>query len=609
MTGSSLVLLVLIGFHSAWAIANSNIYPFDDGNLSNDQSHSNNRRESHDERATKIDQAISEMFECFNVSTAMSISVVKDGKVILSKGYGRTRVKGGEPVTSKTRFAVGSLTKAVTSILIMKWILQNENVELDTPIQKFYPEFRLADDLRTSHTSFRDLLAHRTGIGGDFFPLFWGFPKEVPRTELVKRMADIPASHQFRNKLHYNNYMYMVAANVLERLSGNQTWEEMVRDQLLVPLNMSSTGFFTEDNYDIPNFARSCAIVNDSFQDIPPELLLAVVQCGPAGSIYTNAEDMALWLKFLLSLGRGQDDEYIINPSAITGTWDPSMDFYNQLKCLPKDPVSHSTASYGLGWILGNYRGYQQIYHTGGITAYSARLWLFPDINAGIFLIVNGPQMRQASSKLGDSVMYYVADELIEKPRWFNISEICREASLLKLKEQVKPNGTSPAKSSNQTVLPTTYSPEIGSFVGIYSHDCFGTISIFKDSQDSDDQLRFEFGRFGKMQLTRVLNLTFQCEYYGHLAMFKSEKSLIPDSVTFLSDGMGGIEALQVSLGGVEPVRFKSVKESELTRRSRQGNRSDDSNTKGGARYHQASSNIILMAATFTIILSLSCFW
>ncbi|GFO10673.1 penicillin-binding protein [Plakobranchus ocellatus] len=514
MTGPSLAFLFITVLCfilcTSWAIGDSAFNLFDEGN---GQSHSHSRREAADELATKIDRAITEMFECFNISTAMSVSVVKDGKLLLSKGYGRTRVKGGEPVSSKTRFAIGSLTKAFTSILIMKWILQNDNVELDTPIQKFCPEFRLADDLRSTQTSFRDLLAHRTGIGGDFFPLFWGFPKEVSRMELVKRMADIPASHQFRNKLHYNNYMYMVAANILERLLGNQTWEEMVRDQLLIPLNMSYTGFITEDNYDIPNFARGCAIVNDSYQDITPELLLGVVQCGPAGSIYSNSDDMATWIEFLLSGGKGPDEKYIIDPHAITGTWDPSMGYYYQAKLLSRDPLSFIIASYGLGWFLGNYRGYQHIFHSGGIVSYSSQLWLFPDIKAGVFLSVNGPQTEGANTNL----IY------------------------------------------NQTVLPTSYSPEIGSFVGNYSHDCFGTISIFQGPQDSDDKLRFEFGRFGKIELTRASNLTFQCKYYGPLDVYNTEQGLIPEKVTFLSDRMGGIGALLVSLGGVEPVRFECV--------------------------------------------------
>ncbi|RUS75027.1 hypothetical protein EGW08_017208, partial [Elysia chlorotica] len=353
---------------------------------------------------------------------------------------------------------------------------------LDTPIQSFYPEFRVTDDLRSRTANFRDLLAHRMGIPGHFKPLLAGFPKGLTRDEFVRSMAHMPTWLSFRGKFRYNNYMYTVAAHVIEKMSNGRTWESLVKDLLLVPLNMSATGFFVEPgggegtggnhsnhsnhstvagdtdktSYDttIPDFASSCALIGGAPRDVSPDLWLSIIPCGPAGAIYSNAEDMAKWMKFQLSSGRASTDASIdLDPSVIRATWEPSMLAMTPKKdkWRPTDPVSHVTYGYGLGWVSADYRGFRQVFHTGSYITHSSRLWLFPDLDVGIFLTVNGPQKNQAKTKLIQSVMYYAADELLGLPHWFDATSACTEPPAprwgpsnvpLRNKEKSEPHGT-----------------------------------------------------------------------------------------------------------------------------------------------------------------------
>ena len=94
----------------------------------------------------------------------------------------------------------------------------------------------------------------------------------------------MPTRLSFRNKFLYNNYMYTVAAHVIERMSRDKTWEDLVRETLLEPLNMTGTGFFMEPDsksykkdgtgVHIPDFAHGCAVINGSLEDVPQDLWL-----------------------------------------------------------------------------------------------------------------------------------------------------------------------------------------------------------------------------------------------------------------------------------------------------------------------------------------------
>ncbi|GFR73070.1 penicillin-binding protein 4-like isoform X1 [Elysia marginata] len=546
-----------------------------------------------------IDQFVTRMLNCHRSTTAMTLAVVKGGRTILTKGYGRSNVRKGKPVTSRTRFAIGSLTKAFTATVVVQWLHQN-NKSVDTPIQSFYPSFRVTDELRSRMATFQDLLAHRMGIPGNFKPLLVGFPKGLTRAQFVRAMADMPTWLSFRDKFSYNNYMYTIAAHVIEKMSRDKTWEELVRDQLLIPLNMTDTGFFMEpmsgtsgndmsnvtmnntsskqspEGFHLSDFAHGCAKLNGALEDVSPKLWLSIVPCGPAGAIYSNAEDMAKWMNFQLSKGQGPHGDLVVDPEVLSTTWKPSMLTFGPAKkqLRPAAPVGHVTYGYGLGWVSAVYRGFNHLFHTGGYLTHSSRLWLFQDLNAGIYLTVNGPQTRKRKANLIKSVMYYAADELLGEPHWFNSCSACKSfpdftpnpsnlTSSHKMKTKKSKNYSNldiPTGSQqfsnrnnttgNQSLFICSDCPHISFFVGTYKHKCFGKIQIsLTPGNASEKRLVYRFGRFGQATFSRISALSFEGKYDGALQIF-NKPGKASETLLFSQNEIGHIDSLQYLLEG-----------------------------------------------------------
>ncbi|XP_059150166.1 protein flp-like [Physella acuta] len=510
--------------------------------------------------AGDIDQFVHHILACHQ-SPALTLAVVKDGHVVLTKGYGNTSTNKSRPTTAKTRFAIASLTKAFTATLIARWVHSQKNITMDSPIKSFYPEFRVIDDLRSETATFRDLLAHRMGVPSYFKPLVMGYPSDMTRDMLAQRLAHMPTDLQFRHKLVYNNYMYTLAAHVLEKMSADRKWEELLREAILRPLEMSGTGYL-EDVNNFSDFALPCDLVNGTMVDLSPELFKTVSPCGPAGSVYSNAEDMAKWMTFLLSGGLGPRGTRVVDPEVIRLTFEPVMISTLPFQELnkPHCPVGHVTLSYDMGWVTANYRGYRQVYHTGGIVTHSSRLWLYPDMKAGIYISVNGPQEKNDKKNLLESLMYYASDLLLNEPAWLNRSLACPDLSS---RQQTTSSDSQPRPTHPADPAPTNRTPHesynltagrdnLQDFVGEFWHQCFGLIEILLSQ--SNDSLVFKFGRFGWMNLKRVSDLEFQGLYYGPLSFLNSHET---ELISFARNSRGTVDVVMVDLDDDKLIAFR----------------------------------------------------
>ncbi|CAL1534473.1 unnamed protein product [Lymnaea stagnalis] len=515
--------------------------------------------------ADDINRFVLHILHCHQ-SPALTLAIVKDGLVVLAKGYGYTSTNKSRPATSRTKFAIASLTKAFTATLVAKWVLEQKNITMDTPIRSYYPDFRVSDELRSSTATLRDLLSHRMGLPSFFQPLVMGFPADMSRDDLMQRLAYLPTNMQFRDKLVYNNYMYTLAAHVIERMSGQRKWEDLVREALLQPLKMNGTGF-TEEADNFSDFALPCALVNGTMVDLSPELFKTVSPFGPAGSIYSNAEDMARWMNFLLSNGQAPDGTVVVDPGVIELTREPGMLSNLPFQELNKPcfPVGHVVQSYDMGWITANYRGHRQIYHTGGVVTHSSRLWLYPAAKAGIYINVNGPQEKKEKNSLLESLMYYASDLLLKEEPWLNRSVDCPVLSSLQQTTASSPTSQSttapPYEDHTLTDISgldgtgnTTHS-DLEDFIGVYTHRFFGDVTISRSP--SNDSLVFKYGRFGWMNLSRVSPLTFKARYFGPLSFGNSLEDMM-DRVVFSKGVYGGVNALALDFDpAAELVRFE----------------------------------------------------
>ncbi len=318
----------------------------------------------------------------------IAVAVVKDGKVVLAKGYG-TRKKGENlPVTPYTLFGIASNTKAFTAAALA--ILVDEGkLKWDDPVIEHLPPFRMYDPYVTREITVTDLITHRSGLGlgaGDL--LYW--PRsDYSMDEIVRRVRFIKPRFSFRSRFAYCNILYIAAGKVVEAVSG-RSWADFIKERIFKPLGMTrsitSIKEFPPDgdvaSPHVPKDGKILPVEHENLDNI-----------GPAGGIYSCAADMAKWVKVQLARGliegRGAQQVRLFSEKASQQMWSahtiiPIRKYPPELKrAQPK------FFAYGLGWILRDYMGYKIVYHTGSIRGMVSRVTLVPELNLAIVVLTN----------------------------------------------------------------------------------------------------------------------------------------------------------------------------------------------------------------------------
>src|SRR6188768_3954651 len=187
----------------------------------------------------KIDQLVENTMKTFDVP-GIAVAVVKDGKVIHSKGYGVRSLNTKEKVDENTLFGIASNSKAfATASLAM--LVDEKKLKWDDKVTDYIPEFRMYNPYVTEEFTIRDLLTHRSGLGlgsGDL--MMFPDSNNFTRKDIIHNLRYLKAVSSFRTKYDYDNNLYIVAGEVLARVSG-KSWDEFVEERIIRPLGMTKT--------------------------------------------------------------------------------------------------------------------------------------------------------------------------------------------------------------------------------------------------------------------------------------------------------------------------------------------------------------------------------
>ncbi len=311
----------------------------------------------------------------------MSLVVVRDGKVILSKGYGVKELGKNDPVDAKTLFGAMSTTKAMTAVT-MAMLVDEGKVAWDDKVVKHLPDFRLGDPYITAELRIRDLFTHNGGIGNTDF--LWAFTPELSPADAMKRMQFARPSYPFRGGYTYQNVMYMIAGQVIERISG-RTWEAFVTERLFAPLGMQAT--FANHTLSKNYANRSSAHYEiDGKTTVIPEML--VDSAAPAGAVWSTADDIGKWVAFMLGDGTA-NGKTLLKPATFRMLTQPQI-VIPMAQFYPTSALTkpHWT-TYGLGWFQHDYRGGMVNMHTGSLAGRTAIVGLLQDKKFGIYIFGN----------------------------------------------------------------------------------------------------------------------------------------------------------------------------------------------------------------------------
>ena len=475
------------------------------------------------------------------IAAGFSVAVVKGGEVIYSKGFGYRDVENKKPVTPNTLFAIGSSSKAFTASLL--GLLRKEGkLTFEDKAISLLPQLRFYNEEMNSQIILRDLMAHRTGLSR--YDFSWFLFNTANRDSLIARVKYMKPTAAVREKWFYNNFMYMAQGMIVERLTG-KTWEQNIKEKFFIPLEM------TRSNTDINAFK------NDSDASLPytvaGENVIKKVDyyningMGPAGSINSSANDMANWLKVWTSGGYFKKKE-ILPSSYVREAASSQMVMEAAL------PAKHDDvflANYGLGWMIGSYRGHYIVEHGGNINGFSANVAFFPSDDLGIVVLSN-----QNGSQVPVVVRNSIADRILKLKEldWNGEAKAAAEASKL-AKKSIK----------KVPVLKISSSHPLKDYLGSFENPAYGVIKVTLENNELNTVLGDE-----KIVLKHMHYDVFDPKSIDKNGLVDTTQSNL--MFNFSSGVDGKIQGIGIFLDGSEkPVMFdfkpeikiRSVKELE----------------------------------------------
>ena len=417
--------------------------------------------------SSQIDSIVSKAMS-IRPNAGIAVAVVKDDKIVHLKGYGVSSINSNEEVNENTLFAIASNSKAFTTTALA--ILVDEGkLNWKDKVVDHIPEFKMYDPYVTENFNIQDLLTHRSGLGlgaGDlmFFPDGSDFTiKDVLNSFQFQK----PVS-AFRTKYDYDNLLYVVAGEVIARVSG-LSWAEFVESKIMKPLGMNRSVGVYQRVKNKSNVAFPHATENNKLRQLEP-YLKNDESLGAAGGIYSSVNDLSKWLFLHLNNGKyGKDlSEQMISKKNHAELWKAYTNIGFNVE--PKMPYKTHFDSYGLGWFLSDRNGYIIVEHTGGLPGMLSRTILIPELNVGIVVLTNTDPGAYSYWTIPMEIMdAYLG---VERKDWIAFAEKRLEKSEVESDSVTTAVWKTVAKSKTQNI-------DYSNFIGTYQDNWFGNIEIW----------------------------------------------------------------------------------------------------------------------------------
>jgi len=410
-----------------------------------------------------LDAYVAASMKTFDVP-GMAVVIVKDGKILVAKGYGVRKLGDPTPVDEFTLFGIGSNTKAFTSAALAT-LVDEGKLSWDDPVYQRLPGFVMYDPYVSHEMSIRDLLTHRSGMGlGEGDLLFWPHTTYT-RDEVIYKLRFMKPHSSFRSHYAYDNLLYMTAGQIIPAVTGT-TWDDYIRQRIFTPLgmthsNVTNAGIKGGDNVAFPH-----SRLENKLQVIHFEIL---DNAAPAGAINSCAADMAKWVQLQLNRGKFVDrDGRLFTEQRSKEMWSPQTILPIGNYAPPLAGLKPTFADYALGWGLRDYHGRKLVGHTGGVAGFVSRVMLVPDENLGIVVLTNAEE-----DGAFDSILYHVLDYYFGLPPtdWIAAYKSVKDMDEKDAAEAMK-------KAEGARAADSKPSLPLEKYAGVYDDAWYGPITI-----------------------------------------------------------------------------------------------------------------------------------
>ena len=355
-----------------------------------------------------IDSLVERTMTAFNVP-GIAVAVIKDGKIVHSKGYGVRSLQTMQKMDENTLFGIASNSKAFTAASL-GLLVDEGKIKWDDKVRDYIPEFKLYNPYVSEEFTIRDLLTHRSGLGlgaGDL--MFFPDSSDFTLKDVIYNLRFLKPVSGFRTKYDYDNNLYIVAGEVVARVSG-KSWDAFVTERIIDPLGMTKTATSFDRLKDKSDVIDGHAPVDGKVQVIAR----STIKVGhSAGGVNSNITDLAKWVQLLLSHGKIGDDKRLFSESVYNEMTSPQT-------IIPvNNPGAYNThfSAYGFGFFLSDVNGYKQVTHTGGLEGMVTQVTMIPELNLGIIVLTNqqeGGAFSAISNQIKDGYLGKTANNWVK---------------------------------------------------------------------------------------------------------------------------------------------------------------------------------------------------
>ena len=328
----------------------------------------------------------------------LTIALVDGDRVVLAKGFGDADRARGRRVTEETLFHIGSTSKTLAAIAVMQ-LVEKGLVDLDAPLSRYVPDFRLQPRFDGNVITVRSVLDHHSGIPGDVFNGLITIGEPVPEFNswLRKALQGMYPERPVNTMNAYNNSGFALLQNLVENVSG-LGFEEYVQENLFGPMGMTSSVF--DDR-----LASSRDMTRNYVTEFAPDGTRSTVAYPreyvngwPAGSVLSNADDMARYMQALLAGGQGEGGR-ILSARTLREMW-TTQDV---------TPLDISITNFGLGFAIGdpalNWTGEKVVWHNGATALNFTMMRLLPKSGLGAYVSINTASPANISQAVADRAL------------------------------------------------------------------------------------------------------------------------------------------------------------------------------------------------------------
>ncbi|MEP7373943.1 MAG: serine hydrolase [Chitinophagaceae bacterium] len=349
----------------------------------------------------EIDNLVENSMKAFDVP-GIAVGIIKDGKIIQAKGYGLRSLNTKQKTDENTLFGIASNSKAFTCAAL-GILVDEKKIKWDDKVRDYIPEFKVYNPYVTEEFTIRDLVTHRSGLGlgaGDL--MFFPDSSDFELKDIIYNLRFLKQVSGFRTKYDYDNNLYIIAGEVIARVSG-KSWDGFVEERIILPLGMTKTATSFDRLKDKSNVIDGHAPVNGKVQVIARSSMKVGHS---AGGINSNITDLCKWVQ--LWLNKGKYGEGLTKTLFSENVYREMTSAQTIIQVGGPGPYNTHFAAYGLGFFLSDEKGYKKVTHTGGLEGMVTQITMIPELNLGIIVLTNqqeGGAFSSITNQVKDS--YY----------------------------------------------------------------------------------------------------------------------------------------------------------------------------------------------------------